>query len=324
MTDNKPNEKQAESLIEHHLLKHKFKVAKPSFDQHGADLLILDGIEQKNTRFLKIQSKLRTISDKGNSLVDIQQEYVTDNFVLFLYVNREEEDERLYVFFKEDIETWRVRKGAFWLTISEGVISGLGTNIFNRETAREINVRLMRQDIKPYTSIIIDGIFLEKAIHDTKSLYAEIWPEKVFKEPKLKNVVKNLLRYNQFNAPNKTIKCILFLSKHHSLQTSVILPKHLGINSGDDEVEFTIQQSDKIIGFQVLEQLERIVNAENVLLVADNVLYQDKLNELATKGVDLILIKQKVAEGSRMYTSFRYGDIAYPLGRSIGLKGYEL
>ena len=45
MTDNKPNEKQAESLIEHHLLKHKFKVAKPSFDQYGADLLILDNIE---------------------------------------------------------------------------------------------------------------------------------------------------------------------------------------------------------------------------------------------------------------------------------------
>jgi hypothetical protein len=39
--DNKPLETQAESLIQHNLIKYGLLVTKPSFDTEGTDLLIL-------------------------------------------------------------------------------------------------------------------------------------------------------------------------------------------------------------------------------------------------------------------------------------------
>lgn len=324
MADYKPSELQAENLISHHLLKHKFKLSKPTFDIQGADLLILDSIDNMATKFLKIQSKLRTIGDKKGSEVSIPLEYVTDNFVLFLYLNREDEAEVLYTFFKDDIVNWRIKNNEYKLGLSENSVLELRENIFSKKTVDTLKKLLKIQEVKKYTSIIIDGIFLEKAIASTKNLYAEIWPDKTFKKLRLENVVKNLLIYNQFAVVPENINCIVLLSENHGLECVVDMPKNKGYNQYNKKVRFTIYKSGDIISFQVLEQLERVINAENVLLVADDVIYQNKLDELAERGVDIIMIKEHEDSGSRLFTSFRWGDIAYPLGRSLGLKRYEL
>lgn len=323
MSDNKPREEQAESFIKHHLIKHGFRVAKPSFDIEGADLLILDSISEKSTKFLKIQSKLRSISDSGSS-VHIPIEYVTGNFVLFLYINLSDETERLYTFFGEDIEKWRVHREKFCMTISEKTLTEIEDKVFTKEIAELLAKRLQLQEIKSFTSIIIDGVFLEKAVRDTKSIYQNIWPTKEFKIPTLEEVVEDLLRYNQFGTPNKAVNCILFLSEYHSIETVIQLPNELGINSSSTSVSFTIYKSGEVICFQVMEQLKRTINAENVILVADDVAYEGELNDLAQKGINLIVLKQRSDDGSRMYTTHRWGDIVYSLGRSIGLEGYEI
>lgn len=133
-----------------------------------------------------------------------------------------------------------------------------------------------------------------------------------------------LLRYNKFDTPNKKVNCILFLSEHYSKVTSILLPDQQGINRMSADIAFTIFESSQIISFQVMDQLKRTINAENVILVADDVAYEKELNELDEKGVDLIILKQTSDKGSRMYTPHRWGDIAYSLGHSIGLKGHEL
>ena len=82
--DTKPLEEQAESYIKSELLRFDFNVIKPSFDRDGTDLLIIDGIENKSTHFLKIQCKGRNI-DRNGTNVKIPKKYVQENFVLFIY-----------------------------------------------------------------------------------------------------------------------------------------------------------------------------------------------------------------------------------------------
>lgn len=324
MRDNRPGEQEAELLITSRLLKHKFNVTKPSLDKEGADLLIVDNIKGKTTKFLKVQSKLRTVSKKQGNSVNISMDYVTDNFVLFLYISRDEEEELLYTFFSEDILNWRITSNCYVLTLSEMSLPKLIDHKFDKTTATKIRTRLNAQSVKEFTSVIIDGIFLEKAIRDTKKIYSEIWPNKKFTTPTISELVGNFLYYNPFKSTSNNIKCVLFLSEHHSLETIVDFS---GINMFKpllEGVKLFVDKSDKIISFEVLSELERIINAENVILVADDPVYEVPLLELSEKGVDLLIFKMKHDSGSRLYTKFPYGDIVYPLGRSIGLESYEL
>lgn len=321
MSDNKPSEEQAESYVKSKLLRSGFHVAKPSFDILGADLLIIDNILGKTTRFLKIQSKLRSVSILKSSHVEIPENYVDDDFVLFLYIEAGTHEE-LFTFFKEDLIRWPSKNGFFYKSLSVKSLSTLKEHTFSDKVIRTLYERLKSQEIKDYTSILIDGIFLEKAIRDTQTIYSEIWPEKTFVTPTLTKVIGDLLIYNQFKVPNRTVNCIIFLSEHHSLQNVVHMPRENFIS--DDNVEIRIIKSSEIISFLLMKQLRRIINAENVMLIADDVVYESELNELKNKGVDLIILKQRGDEGSRMYTSHSWQDIAYALGRSIGLEAYEI
>src|SRR5690606_13718258 len=101
-------------------------------------------------------------------------------------------------------------------------------------------------------------------------------------------------------------------------------PRLSGINSDSTGIIYTIHKSDQIVSFQLMEQLKRTINSENVILVADDIIYKQELNELTEKGVNLILLKQRHSEGSRMYTSHKWQDVSYSLGRSLGLQGWEI
>ena len=107
LIDNKPFEDEAESFIKNKLLRYDFNVAKPTFDILGADLLILDNIDTKYSKVLKIQSKGRTLKSTTNS-VKIHESCITDEFIVFLYaiVNEDKVKEYLFTFFKEDIKKW--------------------------------------------------------------------------------------------------------------------------------------------------------------------------------------------------------------------------
>ena len=75
----------AEDLISHKLQRHDILVAKPKFDQEGADLLGLLGVSD-GAKFVRIQCKGRSLVNSDHSTVDVPMPYVTDGFVLFLFV----------------------------------------------------------------------------------------------------------------------------------------------------------------------------------------------------------------------------------------------
>ena len=324
MIDNKPKELVAENLIAHHLLENGFKLSKPSFDQEGADLLILDSITEKSTSFLKLQSKYRSFANNSSSSVTIPIKYVTDNFVLFLYAGSDLSDKRLYTFLIEDIKKWRNKGENYHLTISEKSLREYQINVFSQTTIHILNEKLKNTTVKSYTSVIIDGIFLEKALNQTRALYSKIWEAREFQQPMLGDIIQNILDYNRFPESVGDINCVLFISDHHHLENVVHIPDLRKKTIGLPHVKLSIHRSDQIIGFQVTEYLDRIINTENIILVADDVIYQEPLNKLKNKGVDIIIVKQSTDLGSRLFTQFRWGDISYPIGLSLGLLRHEL
>gem|GEM_PF-1620910 len=324
MTDNRPSELQAETYVEYQLLKHDIKISKPSFDQEGADLLIVDQIKRQTTAFLKAQCKYRSYSGDKDNKVSIPTKYVTDNFILFLYVIDEEKNDSLFVYFPEELRHWKVYKDEYWSNISVESLTDQQERIFNNQKADLIKLLLKSIDLKKYTTLIIDGVFLEKAIQKTEMIYQEIWPDKELKRPVLNETIHNLLVYNRFPESKSDVQVMLFLSEDFSLEQWLTFPNLSKINIGLNNIKLSIYKSNKIIAVEILEYLERIVNTENILLVADDIMYEMPLNDLEANGVDVILIRLKGDFGGNLHTKHKWGDINYPLGLAMGLEKFEL
>lgn len=336
--DNKPLELQAEKLIEHKLIKHGLIVAKPSCDQEGADLLIIKDISQKITPLIKVQCKGRTI--KKTSHVTIPIKYVEENFVVFLYVEEEStKDDFLYVFFQDDIKGWRnEREGVnFQLTIPKDFQDReyFRGRILNREAITKIENILLKQAvnqlIKTYQSIIIDGIFLENAVKSTRNIYRRVYSEKILNKPNISAIVEQLLKYTHVERKQE-VNCYLIYSYDFSLEYVVdieeitendfLMEERLNF-VGRDYNLYKLKTQD-IVSFKVEKQLSRIINVENVLLVADDFAYVPYLQELKNKGVEIVVFHHSENFGSRMYHRFKWADITYPLALAMGLEEHEL
>ncbi|RYX99923.1 MAG: hypothetical protein EOO35_00920, partial [Cyanobacteriota bacterium] len=171
MADNKPSELQAESLVIHELLKYGIKTTKPLFDEEGTDLLIIDQVSFRTAHVIKVQCKYRSYGSSKQNRVSIPTSYVSENFVLFLYVINEDKKDGLYVFFADDLKKWKIYNSDYSFGISIATLEEQKGKLFDIVAAETIKRKLKEVDVKKYTSIIIDGIFLEKAIQMTKLLY---------------------------------------------------------------------------------------------------------------------------------------------------------
>lgn len=86
---------------------------------------------------------------------------------------------------------------------------------------------------------------------------------------------------------------------------------------------FKLKTQDFVL-FKVKEQLNRIINVENVLLVADDLAYVPFLQDLQNKGVEVVVFQYSENSGSMMYHKFNWADIVYPLALAMSLDRYEL
>jgi len=94
----------AEDLIASQLQRADILVAKPKFDRDGADLLGLLNVND-GARFCRIQCKGRTIGNSGSNNVTISPKYVSNAFVVCLFVETGDTDTtNLFVFFGSEIE----------------------------------------------------------------------------------------------------------------------------------------------------------------------------------------------------------------------------
>ena len=324
--DNKPLEEQAESLIKQQLLKYNFNVLKPSYDQYGADLLIIDNIKKQYSKTLKIQSKGRSLRGKNNLIV-IPSKYVVDDFILFLYTIDNAYDDYLFIFFEEEIKKWNLNsKREYTLSLTSNNVKNktFQKKVFNQKYAEEIQKRLSQLEVKKYTSVVIDAIFLEQAITKALGFYKEIYPNKIFLKPSIIEVIRNIIvMYNKYTTETKIINCNIFSYMNEALISEIKL-NNIILLDNNQECRVYSHDTEEFVWSEVMEYLERVINTENVILVADDPIYQFELTPLKEKGVDISLVKFSGNNDSRFYIEgYKWGDIIYPIAQAMGLNDYE-
>lgn len=128
----------AEDLIAHKLGRAKILVAKPKFDQLGADLLGLLTVGD-GAKFCRIQSKGRSLVNSDHSEVTVPCEYATDGFVLFVFVETgDPEATHLFCLFGSEVRAQQVRDGKYVLSLSKSKLADLGRYAFTDQKADEI------------------------------------------------------------------------------------------------------------------------------------------------------------------------------------------
>ncbi|KFF06001.1 hypothetical protein B0A68_12025 [Flavobacterium reichenbachii] len=325
--DNKPLEKQAQSFIISQLIKFDFKVNELSFDEKGSDLYIIKQSKKHHLKYLTIQCKGRKLNDKNTS-VRIPISYVENNFILFIYTIDDEKNENLFLFFPEQIKEWKINtKNEYSVSINKERIKQIDfqEKIFNRQLAYKIDELL--KDVKEYTSIFIDGIFLEKSIDWAYKTYSKIWPEKKLKKPDLIDVINNILEfYNRYKTEKKIINCTLFLSSSFSLEQRINIDyENLKFQTKNgNQVRILINKTNEIIAFEICEELDRLIDNDNIVLVASDQIYEHELSQLKSKGYDMIIVRSNYHDGSDMYSEFRWGDVTLAIGLAFGLERHEL
>jgi hypothetical protein len=168
--------------------------------------------------------------------------------------------------------------------------------------------------------LIVDGIFLENSIQKTIKSYKEIYPDRSFSYPDLQDVVSSIIStYDYFKSNEKIINCYVFYYTEY--EEIGITKLKFTIDSGV-ECKIFVEKTNEFICFEIIDHLERIINTENIILIANDIVYEKTLNEIKEKGIDVILVTSRKNEG-RMFTEHKWGNITYPLATSIGLKHHE-
>ena len=141
---------EAENRIASELLRFGIIVAKPQVDKLGADLLAMLRVND-GARFIRIQSKGRSLEKSKSCHIEIPKDYVTESFVFFLYIRPPYElDVALSIFFYDDISSWTLnQKGEYTFSVSAGSYQKkLQTYRFNDDKAKLLIKIIQKVDIE--------------------------------------------------------------------------------------------------------------------------------------------------------------------------------
>jgi len=325
LIDNKPFEEESESYVKNKLLRYGFNMAKPSFDIKGADLLILDNIDSYYSKILKIQSKGRTLKETTNS-IKIHKSYVKDDFIVFLYVIDEidKEKEYLFTFFKEDIEQWNLSTDNYILSFTSKSILTDKFQIkkFDKKIVEKINRLLERTKIKKFTSVVVDGIFLDRVISETFQMYKKMYPEKDLQIPSIESVSMNITSmYNRFQSEENILNFHVYNYNENVNGSHVVNGNIIVDNNIENRIYF--HETNGFIYQDIEEYFMKVLNLENIIFVADDIIYEPMLHNLENIGIDIILVLHTECGGNNMFTGYRWGAIYYPIAQAMGLGRYE-
>ncbi|NOU48003.1 MAG: hypothetical protein HOO86_13210 [Bacteroidales bacterium] len=179
---------------------------------------------------------------------------------------------------------------------------------------------------KHKTSVLIDGIFLQQAIDKVIEIYSELKPDRKFIKPELHSIIVNILDwYDKTKTIKKTINCHVWLSEAFNSESRfTIHPTKNSVKTATGNPVKVVIEKASLIAPELLDQLENQVNIGDVILVADDRIYEPALDALFTEGYTVTVIMLNECDGSEMITSFDWGDILYPLGMAMGINRDEL
>jgi len=137
----------AEDLIAHKLQNGGILVAKPKFDQLGADLLGFIEVGD-DAKLCRIQCKGRSLRSSRTNIT-IPAGYATPAFIVFLRVEADDDHEQLYCFFESDIRTWlKNGKGDYRLSLAKSTyVKALEGNRFGPDKVEKIKQIMKRSNV---------------------------------------------------------------------------------------------------------------------------------------------------------------------------------
>ncbi len=149
----------AEDLVAHKLQRSGILIAKPRFDQEGADLLAFLQVKD-GAKFCRIQCKGRSLFQSTTTHVEVPKKYVTGAFVLFLFIETGIKHKTLlYCFTAANIhDKWSSEEDQFSLSISETKLtSSLAEFEFNDDKIVRIRSIIEGSDTSEEFRQIIHG-----------------------------------------------------------------------------------------------------------------------------------------------------------------------
>ena len=112
----------AEDKITYELQRNDLLVAKPKNDRLGTDLLVFAEIKD-GVKFCRAQSKGRSLINSNTSNITVPKDYVTNGFILFLYLEVDSNTQNLYLFLPPEIREWSVNSSnKYQLNISKSSV----------------------------------------------------------------------------------------------------------------------------------------------------------------------------------------------------------
>lgn len=314
-------ELQAENFISSQLSKYDFLVSKPKYDINGCDLQILDNLESP-LKLIRIQSKGRSISSDTN--VKIPTEYISDDFVLFIYLVDESKNEELYVFFPKHLKFMNLNEKNLIIYLSKKTYKTKYKDYkFSESTIETLKELLQKSRIKNETSLIIDGFCLDNAIKNTLKTYENIYPEREFNFPDDPiDIIKNIIKcYDKKKLENRILNIYLFTTPYNSIRTKYYDSNELFLDN--NKIRIFEMRIDGLVWVEIEDYLKRVINSENIIFVASDRIYLPLLQNLKDENKEVVLVCEKLENGLRNY-GFHWGDITYPVGLSLGLSYEEL
>ena len=157
--DTSVMEHTAEDLIAHKLERSSILVAKPKFDQEGADLLAFLAVKD-GAKFCRIQCKGRSLVKSNTAHIEVRSDWVTDAFIVFLFVETGQTDETfLFCFTSNDIRVhWTAEADRFSLSISPAKLkSELRSFQFSEQKIEQIKAIIRAADVATEFPKVIHG-----------------------------------------------------------------------------------------------------------------------------------------------------------------------
>jgi hypothetical protein len=183
-----------------------------------------------------------------------------------------------------------------------------------------LRLRLSSVPVKRYAALIADEVFIRRAIDIGLQIYGNMYPAKKLRRPSAVDLVRSILSiYKVDTEPGLMVNCHLFTNRHDGNSPSI------------DRVTFKDGQVAKIywersegpVSVDLMEYLERVVNVENIMMVADDLCYEPRLRWLKEQGVDIKIIQLSSHDGRQIHSSHPWGDVIYAVAHSMNLSREE-